>query len=241
MPFEEEHPTLVGIMAWIPVKMAVKKQLFGGRYIRLWDYCAALGFQYESGAILGRARRDKLNVMAKMLAPEKIADELIKDLHDEASNRLNQYRNEIGKEPSSFHEFISMRQLDRLLGAVGYTWIKLCEEYTRGNKGVVKIFDHKVSLELALRNLRMYGLEGIGFGSSFPELTEGMYKNASENVDLGSWAEVRAFGVDIPEKPDVIPFEEREESILVIAAAFATEFHPELVDTLELRGLLNKG
>ena len=240
MPFEEGHPTLTGCLAWIPLKNVVKKQLFGGRYLRLWDYFTMLGFQYESGAILGRARCDKLNVLVRMLMREENkVDEFMKFLQDASSDRLNRFRNEIGKDPESFYDFISLKECDRVLGgATGLTWNVLVEEYLRGNKEVVKAFAHKVSLGVATDKSRIFGLEGIGFGSSFPELTESMYKNAYENVDVGEWAEARAHGLDIPEKPEVIPFEEREESLLQVVAAYVTEYYPELLDPLDLRGHL---
>jgi hypothetical protein len=245
MPYKEGQLTLTGILSWIPLKKAVKKQLLGGRYLRIFDYFAMLGFQYETCALLGRARCDKLNVLVRMLAREENkADEFKKLLQDAASDRLSKFRNETGEDPKSFYHLISIKEYDSVLvSAFGLPLDELILSATRSRKikEAKKLFDRKVPLEVATDKARIYGLEGIGFGSSFPELTERMYKNAYENVDMNMWAEARETGVDIPEKPDFIPLEEREKSILATTAIYAAEFYPELLDPLNLRDYLVEG
>lgn len=82
---------------------------------------------------------------------------------------------------------------------------------------------------------------GIGFGSSFTELTVRMYRNTYENINVNmkEWAEARSYGLNIPEKPDFIPLEEREKEILATVAGYTGEFYPELLDPLDLRSYLN--
>ena len=56
---------------------------------------------------------------------------------------------------------------------------------------------------------------------------------------MNEWAEARSFGLNIPEKQDIIPIEERENEILQTVASYATEYYPELLDQLDLRNYLN--
>jgi hypothetical protein len=244
MPFKEGQPTLTGVLSWLPLKPVVKERRFGGRYLRAFDYFYMLGFQYENCALLGRAYYDKINLLTRMLVREENkVDELVKNLQDVSSNRLNKFRNEVGEEPKSFYHFISMREYDSVLvRAFGLPLdeLILLAARSREIKEVKKLFDREVPLEVATDKARIYGLEGIGFGSSFPELTEKMYKNAYENVDMDMWTKAREIGVDIPEKPDFIPLEEREKPILTAAAAYAAEFYPELLDPLDLRGYIEE-
>jgi hypothetical protein len=242
MPSKEGQPTLTGILSWIPLRLVVKKKLFGGRYLRVYDYFTMLGFQYETCALLGRARCDKLNILVRMLVREENkVDELIKSLQDVSSGRLNRFRNETGEDPKSFYHFISIKEYDSVLvSAFGLPLdeLVLLAAHSHQIKEAKKLFEHKVPLDVATDKARIYGLEGIGFGSSFPELTEKMYKNAYENVDIDMWTNAREMGVDIPEKPDFIPLEEREKQILTTTAVYAAEFYPELLDPLDLRGYI---
>ncbi len=236
MPFKEGQPSLMGFLGEIPLRQALKKELFGGHYLRLWDYFATLSFQYESGAMLGRAKRDKISTLVNMLVvPEAEVNKFVKPMQDQASERLEKFRNELSRDPTTFYNFIFYREFERV---VGLSLDGVFEEYTRGNKKVVKVFDQKVSLETAWPKIHSFGAGGIGFGSLFPELTERMYRNACENIDMDEWTKARKYGVDIPEKPDIVTLEEREESILGIVAAYTAEFYPELLDPLDLRGYL---
>ena len=242
MPFKEGQPTLTGVLSWLPLKPAVKDRLFGGRYLRAFDYFIMLGFQYENCALLGRAYYDKMNLLARMLVREENkVDELVKNLQDVSSDRLNRFRNEVGEEPKSFYHFISMREYDSVLvRAFGLPLdeLILLAARSREIKEVKKIFDREVPLEVATDNARIYGLEGIGFGSSFPELTVSMCKNACENIDMDEWTKAREIGVETPERPDIVTFEEREEAVLQTLAAYTSEFYPELLDPLDLRGYI---
>ena len=92
-----------------------------------------------------------------------------------------------------------------------------------------------MSLVVAYPDIEGFGLEGIGFGASFPELTKRMYRNAYEGIDTHLWSEARAHGLAIPEKPEIVSLEEREATVLQMVAAYASEYYPELLDPLDLR------
>jgi hypothetical protein len=243
VPYDEEQPTLTGVLSWIPLKNVVKKQVFGGRYLRLWDFFATLSFQYESGAILGRAKRNKISTLENLLVvPGVEISKSVKLMQDQAKERLEKFRNELGKEPDTFNEFIFNREFDRLLGeAFGLTLDELFILSVEEKKDtVVKVSDHKISLDIATHQARIFGLEGIGFGSSFPELTEKMYKNAYENINTDEWSVVRNMGVDIPEIPDIVTLKEREDGVLGTLAGYAYEFYPELLDPLDLKDYIGE-
>lgn len=182
MPYTEGQPTLTGCLAWIPLKQIVKTAASGERYVRLYNFFEALPFQYESGAILGRARRNKLNVLEKMLNFYKATeDEVIKISQKEAKIRLEEFKTQVNKEPDSFNEFIFEKEMEK---ATGLRMIDSFKYYRQGNKKILKVFDEKIPLEQAQDIMRRFGLSGIGFGSTFPELTERMYRNSIENIDM---------------------------------------------------------
>lgn len=148
---------------------------------------------------------------------------------------LDKLRNEVGKEPDRFDEFIQFRELE---DTIGLSLNDCFEAWTHGNKKVMRAFDEKFPLEKVEPIIKMFGLEGIGFGSSFPELTEKMYGNAYEDIDMDAWSKHRAHGLAISEKPTIISLEEQEETVLQMLAAYMAEYYPELLDPLGLRGYL---
>lgn len=247
MLYKEGQPPLMLLLGHLVVSQVVKKRLFGKPFIRLPDFCAVLSFVYVSGAVLGRARRDKLDILEKMLVSSVNIMELtgsdclyltrleagieqVKFLQKLAKKRLDKFGNEVGKKPDTFFEFILFRE---------FVW------RTRGSvpdslKGYLRkeqkpLGENKVSLIVAYPIIEGFGLEGIGFGSSFPELTEKMYRNAYEGIDTDLWSEARAYGLDIPERLTIVSFDEREETVLQMVAAYASEYYPELLEPLDLR------
>ena len=153
-----------------------------------------------------------------------------------AKERLEEFRNQTSKEPDTFSELIFERELEK---ATGLSLFDSFEAYKHRDKRILKVFDEKMPLEQAQDIMRMFGLAGIGFGIAFPELTERICRNSTENIDMDKWSEARAYGLAIPEKPDIVSFEEREESILQIVATYTAEFYPELLDPLDLKGYID--
>lgn len=243
MPYKEKQPLLVEYFASTPLKLAVRKKLFGKRYITMFYYSRILAFQYETGALLGRAMRHKLDILHKLLVkPGTDINRSIAFIQSEAKDRLKKYTEEKGKEPDEFNDFIALKELEEAAKVMGLAVDE--DAYYQGPKSHLKnlgkLYGHELALDDVYRDILNCGYYGVGFGSSFPELTVRMYKNTYENINVNmkEWAEARSYGLNIPEKPDFIPLEEREKEVLQIVAAYTAEFYPELLDSLDLRNYL---
>ena len=235
MPYKQGQPTLMSFLGSRPVARGLaKKRLFGGPYIRLYDFCELLTFMYESGAILGRAMSNKLGILEKMLAVPWWAPEpmTMKFAQEMAKERLNAFRNETGAEPDSFIKFIQLKELERRIGLLALSVLP------SGNKEARKAVDKKIPLAEAALPINTFGLEGVGFGSCSPTLTERMYRTDYENINA-EWSESRAHGLAAPEEPPQESFEKREKNVLQVVAAYASKYYPELLDPLDLRGYID--
>lgn len=239
MPYVEGQLTFVDYLGYEPVIAMAKKRLFGGPYLTFNAFCAVLASVYESSAVLGRARSNKLNVIEKIIGAQypMHGPEPIKDLHKDVKERLEEFKKERGREPHSFLEFIQVKQLENALQHEGIAGLpdavhdKLhidkasglqaidAQAMGWGDKKITKILMRKISLRDTEIGLRISGNEGIAFGISFPELTENMYRNLHE----------RSKGAP------VITLEQREKDILGIVADYTQQFWPELLDALDLR------
>jgi len=253
MPYKEGQPLLMGFLAGIPLGQVVRKKLFGKRYITMFHYAATLAFQYETGALLGRAMRDKLDIFHKILVkPGTDINRSIAFIQSEAKNLIKNFIEEEGKEPDTFYDFIALKELENASKVTGLSMVS--------SKDFRKLYGHEFVLDDVYRNILSCGLHGLGFGSSFPELTVRMYKNSHEinmrekitrepyfqiyeeirlktgadPLRISEWAEARSRG----EEPDIIPLEEREKEILAMVADYTGEYYPELLDPLDLRGYL---
>jgi hypothetical protein len=163
-------------------------------------------------------------------------NKLVDFMKGQAKERLDKYTNESNTEPKSFHDLIFNKEIET---GIGMAISEVITKYMQGNKEITRVFDKKIPLDYAWPIIKTYGAEGIGFGSSFPELTVVMYRNFYENIDANHWAEARAYGLDIPVKPDVISYEEREMSVHGIVAFYTAKYWPELVKPLDLNKYLN--
>ena len=247
MPFRWGQPALIDYLGDERLTRLTKTRFFGGRYLPYYDYCSLLAFVYESGAIIGRARHDKLNILEKILESPWKEHPFMKFCQDQAKERLDVFNSEAGREPRSFLEFILIEEFakaiedkelrqklkgvmaempGRLLqkGGAGEWEIGLLKEVSvpvseRGK--IAKALQKKVRLQTAEWDMGTFGQEGIGFGGSFPELTEKMYRNLHENLA-------------ILDRTAIVDLEKREENILQIVAIYASEYYPELIDPLDL-------
>ncbi len=99
--------------------------------------------------------------------------------------------------------------------------------------GIEKAAHGTVALRQAELYIRYLTLEGIGFGSCLPELTEKMYRSFHDNIDMETWSYYRA-RLDLPEEPPVVSLEEQEETVLLLVGNYALAYFPELIEPLGL-------
>lgn len=249
MPYREKQALLTEYFASIPMELVARKELFGKRYVTVFDYCRIITFQYEAGALLGYNMRNKLDILYEMLVkPGTDINRSIAFIQSEAKDRLKGFVEEEGKEPDTFYDFITFRELVEMSKDMGLSiYDDLYKDPENRLKNLKKFYGHKLAVDDYAKNDYSKSIKncfyyGIGFGSGFPELTVKMYKNTYESIDIRmeQWAEMRSFGFKT-EKPDFIPFEEQRKENLQIVAAYTAEFYPELLDLLDLRDYLNVG
>lgn len=256
MPYEEERISLQGFLVWIPLKSMVRKTLIGKRYIHLATCLLSFQIECETGAVLGRAMLNKLDILKKMVSiPGLNMTNVIKDAQEAAEKRLDEFKKEHGDEPVTFSDFIYWPLWETTTGLSFGELFKPehveNRERTRKrlSRTIQKKLREKVPLEEAQPAISSFLLEGIGFGSIFPKLTEKMYKNAYEKTDEEFQRISRALGfstpedlsrrVGLPNPKDRAPtLKEREDGVLQMVAAYTSEYYPELLDPLDLRGHL---
>jgi len=243
MPYKGEQPSLAVVLCQPFLNKISRKALLGKPYARAIDLVDVEERLYSIGAALGHALRNKLDILVKLLfapgAKECEADRIMSLCKKDARKNLEEFRNEYGRDPYTFGDLTSYRSVENRLRNEG---IRLSaedaiESYIHGDRKIKKIFDAKVDLEGIERILFPALLQGIHFGSSFPELTERMYRKAHED-DEDFWAR-KWHGITIPEELEAWSFEETQKAVLQMVAAYTSEYYPELLDPLDLRGYID--
>jgi hypothetical protein len=237
-----EQPSLSVLLCQPFMNKITRKAIWGKPYARAIDLLDVEEQLYSIGAALGHAMRNKLDILKKLLsvpsAKQYEADRIMNLCKKDARKNLEEFRNKHGRDPDTFGDFISYRSVENLLRNKG---IRLnakeaIEAYTEGNSKIKKIFDLQVELEGNEQRMIIMLLQGIQFGSSFPELTERMYQKLRKEDD-DFWAH-RFYGIKIPETLKPWSLEDTQQAILQMVAAYTSEYYPELLDPLNLRDYL---
>jgi len=224
----------------------VKQGAFGRPYLSFWGFCSALAGVYEAGAVVGRAKRNSLDIIGKIIRTPQMGSMPMEYLQKEAKENLENFVEVRNREPYSFFDFVALEQLrnaipdaelkkipstvyenlwgDRVKGYSTPDWRREISILMSKNKKVMKVMTQKVSLQDVEIGTRIYGKHGIAFGGLFPELTERMFRNFHED----------------PNEPVKYTLEEEEGGTLQIVAIYTNNFFPELLDALDLRGYLEK-
>ena len=105
---------------------------------------------------------------------------------------------------------------------------------------VAKVAKMKMPLKEIGLTIKYSMLEGIGFGSLLPGLTEHMYRESNDNIDIEQWEVWKEQGLKISESPTVIPLEEQEQTVLGMVATYAQAYFPELIEPLNLTEVLSQ-
>jgi hypothetical protein len=229
MATDEEVARLVSWLSKEVIQPNLEKRPFGGYDVRYSPVLFGSVWLFTKGAVLGRARSDRFEVLMKLFGKPGTEGDLCRVLHDGSIEAVKKY----GKEPDSFRDFwikTGPPELEALLSSDLET-----------KKRAIKV---KRPLREIMPGLYTWLLVGIGFGATYPELTERMwthdYQTPPPELDpiKRRIAEVAGI-VDGPWEPASL--EEQEHEILVLVAYFAGEHCPELVEPLGLVEELEEG
>lgn len=234
--------SLMGFLGLGLMQKVIRKRLFGAPYLHFADYVQVSGYLYQCGAILGRAKQDKLIILAGMLAQPGREADFIGYLKDLARKRLDDYVDTYGQQPTSLQLLVMTTEYKKAgvvmpLGVAEPATERELKTYMAQGTRIAK---WKMPLKEIEPFMKTWGQEGIGFGSCFSDLTEKMYRDANEDIDIDQWSEARKHGLDLPETPSVITLEEQGQMVLSMAAVYAGTYFPDLVEPLGLTEVLRQ-
>ena len=236
------------------VESLTRNTLFEKHYISLAKCISLLQIAYETGAVLGYARGNKLDILNKMLSIQGMFfDNTVKDMQKSEKKRLDDFKKEYGEKPDTFADFIywplwestTGLPLNDLFAPSG------AETREKKQKRISDIIQNKLGakilLEEAQSKISTFLIKGLGFGSAFPELTAKMFNNVyvCKKNDEELWNITKTLGfatpidlskrISLPTTKWRPPTPKQNERIVLGTVAFYTsQYYPELLDSLDL-------
>lgn len=201
----------------VPKRM--EKNWRGTTYIRLGQVLTVSFWLYETGAILGRLFKKRITSVLKTFEFEDKLDSFTNYWEMQAKERLNKFTGN----PTNFPIFVITTDLNMYFSASLDDLIKLSNRKLMAKEG-----------ELLLQSVNTSMIEGIMFGTIYPDLTLEILKNEYENIDMKNWEEARKYGVSLPESPSIKTVADKENETTVLFKDYLTEYHPGLIKELQL-------
>jgi hypothetical protein len=186
-----------------PARRNLKKDSFGERYMLLGPFIFAGLHVFTMSAVLGYARRDKLDTLMQLLPPIQFRPDA----------------NAASSKPAHFEWMVSQglqrmgREPTTLLDYWAHTHYPAVAPENLGDPKTQRdLVKEKVKLSRALHEVTWYEGEGLAFGANRPQLFERLYAEQFERrIEQDEWDSARAAGPDIPTQQDVIPLTEMRE------------------------------
>ena len=220
-----QPPSLVVYLASRYLPQVIEKGWFGKRRVRAGSLFMVELYLFVTGAVLGRALRHRLDVLATMFSEPGGQKNAINFLLERAERRTQLYGRKL---ECTFFEFFLSTKSPALSPEENFLALQL------NAKTIVPLADASANAQVAVA-------EGVGFGARYPDLTETLYRRMYEQVDATTWKQAHDFGLGIPEQPDQMTLEEFEHEVLPEVAAFASEHYPELLEPLGLNPPRRRG
>ena len=219
MPKDELPINFASFLMISVVPKMMGKNWLGAKYIYLGQVLTVSFWLYETGAILGRLCKKRITSVLKTFEFEDKLASFTSYWETQAKERLNKFAGN----PTNFPVFVITTDLDMYFGATLDDYMRLANNKFKRNEG-----------ERLLQIVNTSMIEGIMFGSIYPDLTLDILKNEYENIDMENWEEARKYGVSLPESPSIKTVADKENETTVLFKDYLTEYHPGLIKELQL-------
>lgn len=208
--------SLMGYLGMVPFSKMVEKSLCGKPTITINNYLIVSSYLYEVGAIIGKLYSNRLLTLWQLFDVELGKEQdSIDHFQNMAGIRMNSYE----KEPESFIILFFTTELAK---------VNLKFE---SSPQLTKVLNEKMPVSEAESMVKMWGTEGIGFGSRYPDITDKMlkYQYDTDNSDLRFEMILHSSSV-LPKS--AMTSAEMENEIINQLRTYVTEYFPDLMKEL---------
>jgi hypothetical protein len=218
--------SLLGYLSHQAIAPMVKKGLFSGHYIFLFEYLSSLYSLYAIGSVLGYTYRENFTIFLQLMSEEGRQGDLVKVMGKPAEERLAALK----REPQNIYDLLVSEgpTLMTDLHTPGIIKYSNWEDFPKVSK-------FKLRPDYAVFRSQMLAAEAIGFGFQYPEITERLL---SYEYDPEEWNKWYKAGLNIdPEPPKRIPLATLQAEAKALITPFVESVRPDLLAPLALQRL----
>lgn len=216
MTLQSERQPLGEFLSMEAVGSLVEKRLFGGYQVRYFPFLYTAGcWVFLKGLVLGYSLRNNIKVVARLLTEEGGEENMVQGLGEIAEKMVEKY----GSLPEQLTDFYLKAAANVEIDHLDLNNLK-------------QLYNRKERLGKMLPLLTMWCWEGVGFGVTYPDHVEQIWKGNFEITDQERWQRARDAGVDLTEVPNVLPLAEMKDIVLEETRQYAHMYFPELVEAL---------
>lgn len=211
--------SVIAELVRVIIEPASQKKPLGDRYITCWRYLGCYELAFESGAVLGYAFSDRLATLAQLFCDPGREQELAGWMKHAAVQRFTEQG-----EPKNFLDMAMWHEKSR----AEEVWRKSGETEAEIERSIES---YTLPLNDAFGRLQGAVTIGIGFGSTYPSLTERMWQDAYEKPnDPVELETMRKAGLSINGRTmDALPLAQQQEKLLSFVRLFVTQARPDLL------------
>jgi hypothetical protein len=216
--------SLASEIAHMVLAPALKKKILAEPTISIQRYFGCCQQAFEIGAVLGHAFRDNFVCFIQLFSLPGRQEQYAKQIRLSITERFS----EIGN-PETLFDL-----------AMNYQESRTRKTWRGAGKSEDQIEDrmkvHELTEKYAFEQLHFEVIEGVGFGGTYPELLEKMWKDAYESpVDQHKVELLRRAGMSIGSRAlDSFPLAKQQDYLLSGVRSFVKKHHPELIPQFAL-------
>lgn len=226
--------TLLESITKILIAPAIKNKWFSDPVVPFRRYLGLYQEAFETGIVLGYAYRDDLLCLVKLFCQKGRESELAGFLQELAQVSLSEL-----PDAKNFLDFGIYAEEKRCKS-------EICKQSDNG-RGIFTLSEEKldemtnqfeIPVPVAYRNIQTTMSLAIGFGSSFPEITEQLWKNQYEHISQDDVDFMRATGLQIPANI-ILPsptLAQRTAEVRTLLEEFVRRSRPELLNEFRISG-----
>jgi hypothetical protein len=197
-------------------------------YVPFRRYLGLYQEAFETGTVLGYTYRNRMAEFAQLFSESGREMELVNFVQELAQKRLAE-----APAATSFFELAMFAEEERVRAQWRHANTTLSELQ------LCRLEDKlKMPRDAAFNNLQVAAMTGIGLGSTYPEVTERLWRQEHERpVTQEEVDEARKYGLDIPaEIPPPVSLVQQEGRSRSVVELFVSKYRPELLACFKSMG-----
>ncbi len=202
------------------IDQQLNKPFFGKSYLKFGQCVIMMMSFFQLGGILGAKYAKKC---------DSFAQAFLGITRENGTITIESYFNKINKMIVDDFDLTSMNVFSYILNAY-----KQDIKYSGNDENFIhEYFIKKISAGVSMQQIQLFALRGASIGVTHPKLIKILYQNTHIKESEDRYKLAVSCGLNIPEKQEIIPYEEEEKIDITEFLEYCKFYCPDLHDVLK--------